>query len=602
MILLRTKAPRLAVGFLDKNLKFSSDRFLKTDFDQKVVSANVEEGLLGWSVRRDILLVYPDTDGSEGKYLSADPRTKYEVVGPVNYRGEPCGAVYADFFEGEGRPEAPEQFTRDFQIGLDNVTRILEETRLKLIHAEIERKLTNLVRSTYSIRGYVAIRNWDGSLVQISAGVGTEKFMDLKDYEGLCGYVFQTGNVGMIKDTRKPPKALEAYKYVSSDPSIISEIVIPFTPGKRTIAVLNLESTSKNSYRTASRRKEIEKVRDSLLDAVLEYREEFDIMRHGEGFVISRIMSEIPFGELDSPIRNPRDILLSRGEELRRMLELVFSYCEVSGPFFSQSDLDQKGLSEVSWTATTQIGTFKNEVRGGAGVWVKIIEVRVLGEIEAIFAVEKGDTFSEQEETLASRLANATSAMIVRDKAVLRIRSLHDIFAAIANQDLEITLAKLPHLTSLHFDCDHVTLFKATEMPSGERLLYPYSSTSEKLIFSGSCDYYRIDQRDGLTGYAATKKDPVIVSNFRNNTDLAEMGFEARTKAKIIEDENELSKAFGAIQIFQAGKLVFLVRLTKFLGRRVASFDAKDEASLVTIRKLLEAKLDSDLISHTGKR
>jgi hypothetical protein len=75
--------PRLSLAFFDKNGQFDHNRVLHTDPDLKFVQASVYDGLLGLTIRRGEIVIYPHSVDSREAFLKADPRTTFEIAGPV---------------------------------------------------------------------------------------------------------------------------------------------------------------------------------------------------------------------------------------------------------------------------------------------------------------------------------------------------------------------------------------------------------------------------------------------------------------------------------------------------------------------------------------
>lgn len=584
-------APRVTLAFLENDI-FNSDRFVRTDSNLKVQSSHLNEGLIGLSVRRSEIVVYPTMEDGKKHFLATDARSRFEIAGPIVFKGKACAALFIDFFEGESIPEIDDFYSKRFSASLGRLSSLLEEGRKNILSTVVRKKLSSLIKKTNSRRGYVAIKNWDGRIELIKEGDDVNVFIDLNEHEGLCGYVFQTGKRGYIPNTKNPPAGLQAFKYVSSDKEIKTEIVYPFKDSEYVIGLLNLESVNKNSYKSNTRQRLINETTQSLLDTVVDYRENFQADRFSQSLTFGRMISNISRSFVSEDYSSLQSVIIRHADLTVLDLKLGFSQSNVLGPYYSREELNRSGFGALFSSERSNNMPIK---KSSDSSWIKPVEIRILGESVITCIVEQEQPFTPAELQFIERLERLGSVSIFQTRVQIRSTARLLTLSALSTDNLDLALVELPQYLSAEFDCEFVTIFMARSVNDSEVGLFPIASSGnlQELNFRENQEFYRVDSSDGLTGHAATLKHPSIIRRFKNNKDLSEQGISIRSKGKIVEKVSDEPKSFAAIPVYSPSGIKYLIRFSRFLGKRAVSFTEEDENSLIRIKSVFENRLSS---------
>ncbi|MEL6244909.1 MAG: GAF domain-containing protein [Pseudomonadota bacterium] len=565
--------PRLSLAFFDEEGQFDYNRVLHTDPGLKFQKASVHEGLLGLTIRRGEIVIYPHSVDAKQSYLPVDDRTRFEIAGPVLFQDAACAALFSDLFtEDDDPPEEFEELRSKFRNVTQALSDVLEACRKSYITQKIRRELNDLLKKTGAIRGYVAIKDWDSSLSTIEVGDNTDVFISLSENDGVCGYVLQTGKAIYIKNTSAPPQLIHngepSFKYISSDQEIKSEIVLPFQFNGSVIGVLNLEATRLNNFRK-HRRIAIERCRDELLKHVASYRQTLDANRLGAEFVVGRALNELSvISERSEPVVN---ILSDVGARLTDELRQVLPTSRILGFLSPSVDLRIAGFPNLSWD-----DRHTSEQWEDRGSWFYPCEVRVSGVREGLVIVEQSSRFGVNELATVDRLG-ALASLRLKNARLARSRDARDrLISTMVHDEIDIAISELPNLACRLWGCDNATLFAAVTTPDRRVRLFPIRSTVQDLLYTTGARSYAVDVRDGLTGYSATRGKPFVVPRFSRNEDLEHYGRHPRNLAKIVEKYSDAPQSFAGIPLSNGGRLDFLLRLSKILHTRSVGFSEED--------------------------
>jgi len=251
----RSELPRCFLAFVGEGEFWEIRPRLMTDPNWHVRYARIGEGMISHVLRTR---TFDFWDGSEGKpdyFLPAEQRTVAELAVPIDFQDRITAVLLVDYFENEVIPSRPEVAGKEaiWRHQLERVLGELEREENEL-RAEILNVTAHCVRETGSIRGYTALKRWDGSIDYFPSGDGIEVFRQLSQLEGVCGEVFRKGEFLNAPDVSKNPN------YFPSDRNVRSEAVAPIRLktvgsgggplplGEGVIGVLNMESHRLDHY------------------------------------------------------------------------------------------------------------------------------------------------------------------------------------------------------------------------------------------------------------------------------------------------------------------------------------------------------------------
>ncbi|WP_335948774.1 hypothetical protein [Salipiger bermudensis] len=577
--------PRLSLAFFDKSGQFDYNRVLHTDPDLKFMKASIYEGLLGLTIRRGEIVIYPHSVDSKEAFLKVDPRTTFEIAGPILFQNTACAALFGDLFdEDDSEPPDYEVLRTQFRKVLASLTDIVEESRKSVLEKIVRDKLEHLISETSSVRGYVAIKDWDSSLTTIETGDDTDVFIDLSENEGVCGYVLQTGLEINIKNTRTPPTLIHRgeprFYYISSDSRVKSEFVCPFQFDGTVLGILNLEAHHENNYRK-HRRDLILTCRDELLQSVQEYREPLDVNLIGPEFVLGRAMQDLSGAFRPHQSRSYTKILSEVSDGLYQEIKQLFPRARLHGPYTSAQSLGAEFSQHVLWDDRHFVDQWEED-----GAWFFGCEIRRDGLRQSLIIVEEDSMFSQSASGSLRRLSRLSALRLSNYISVNSQGAKDTMVSMLVLGSFEDFISSAPELCCALWNCDNTTIFKAVDVGDEKVRLFPVSSTTDQLDYLDSERYYTVGNNDGLTGYAATKKKPYVISHFTDSDSLKSLGVFSGLKAKIVEVRNNEPQSFAAIQLIKGSKIEYLIRLSKILGNRSAGFSEEDYDAMVLIQSL----------------
>jgi len=154
------------------------------------------------------------------------------------------------------------------------------------------------------------------------------------------------------------------------------------------------------------------------------------------------------------------------------------------------------------------------------------------------------------------------------------------------------------------FDCDAVTYFAVQSFGVGETILVPWSSTSLTLESTVAERHYRVAVDDGLTGFAATRHDILLIRNMDDDEERLHHGMEfvhpkQIWKRKIYEDGPGLIRSFFALPLYASGNLVGLIRGHRNVRTKNVPLTDTDGGRLRLVKLLLEGALERSKMGGT---
>ena len=112
----------------------------------------------------------------------------------------------------------------------------------------------------------------------------------------------------------------------------------------------------------------------------------------------------------------------------------------------------------------------------------------------------------------------------------------------------------------------------------------------------GAEPFYKISSKDGLTGFAATQRDVLVIHNVLDERERREIDPQLMWSKKIGEGEEKSIRSFFAIPIHRASGLIGLIRGHRNVAGRNVSFTSADKERLTQVQFLLERVLEKDML------
>ncbi len=494
-------------------LGFSSDdRFLfrsalMTDQDHVVAALRTDEGLMGYCLKTGKTWCYPDDPITKNIIRTIARRPVTEIVSPVFYNGEPTAVLLVDFFAGDKLVKITNQFRTKVEQAAAEISAILEDqskTRQGLQNS-ILKIVSDCKIRTGSVRGYLAIKGWDGKLQYITTESDDSIFLALNQTEGLCGRVFQKGeplNFGNVWD---------AEGYVASDTSVQSECIYPIRVDGVVVAVLNMES-DRSDYYDDIKEEAIKKSAALLTDLVAQYRmldlEHVNSIDAQHAYVSDFIeQASTHFRLMKKISATSVHIEITRfiEERLRRLFkaEKPVIWDTPAAP-----PVEMKGLS---WEQRIEEGC--RLINGGesAKKYLVYSPLRIDGQLKAVIGFVTNDPPPEIAQHVAEQFCRIGSSIaeltIENYRSALFERLVRNLLARRDREGLSDVVRDVPSI----IDCDHCTVL-GTKQVDGCDVLIPLASSSENVFKDYDSQlFYRMgpDVYDGFTGFVGMTGNPL---------------------------------------------------------------------------------------------
>jgi GAF domain-containing protein len=581
---LKSEVPRCLLAFLDDGDYLQPRLSLKTDATWGIFWSSPETGLMGYALKQNDI-VFWSQDGSwaggEGAeyFWRGDARTRGEAAGAVLFKGMPTAVFLIDYFEGEILPDRLLLRTKVAkwidEISGDLASLEREESELR---AEIANYTLQCVRETRSIRGYTALKKWDGTIDYFPAGRDVEKFRYLDQLEGICGEVFRKGEFQNVSNVWGHPR------YLSSDDKVFSEAVAPIILDQEVVGVLNMEAWERDHYNS----NDVSKIKEYAQHLVpLADRHRIPV---GSGLgVHSRLLSDlieslsIPNEDIFDLAEAGRidkwafDILCRKVLNLEIVLaaDVIESSSALieSNSVFKDACESRDGYRQVDGEESYCIFGIKHE-----GV------VRVF--LKTIFKEKPSRAILE----IINQFCRITMNEVRRRDEESRSLEFERLLMDVKGGRGEETLHTAPYRVQRILDCDHATLFLSRE-DGGGVVLVPWSSTGGSLIYKTKETYYRSSVEEGFTGFAATRRDILLIKTVMDADELRQIHPRLKWKGKMVEEEEGPFRSYFAIPLYRGERLVALLRGHRSVKRRNSAFSEVDGDRIRLIKFLLELAL-----------
>lgn len=578
----RADLPRCLIAFVGEKEIEVKQQFT-TDLSWRILHGGLNEGLIGKALRTDQIETWKEGD-SEADFLRGDMRTIQEFAATIKFSGKTTAVLLIDYFKTDG-PERTTQW--EIEQRRRELTEILEKPNRE--RNEIENHIIftagEAVKRTESTRGYIALKNWDGKLRYFTAGYETKRFRSLSQLEGICGEVLRTGVFQNAGNVWLHPQ------YQSSDDSIQSEAVAPINvPGGECVGVLNLESPERDHYTP----KRVEIILE-LAENVVKSADRFRRPLEGGIGVHSRLLSDL-VEQFSAPGDGARlgseEKIWDWAKEL--CIRKIVSLDSVSeATFVDMSAPDEKGTPRFR---SANDGNEPGQSKEKNGVWTCEFDLLADSITRSRVEVRFLDRPKRTTLEIIEQFCRLTSNEVRRRGIELRAAEFERFVAEIRRVSLggavdkEALLARMPGMLQRMMHCSHVTYFQVTERaPNGLPILRPWQSTAPRLTFSSEEYHYKACPEDGLTGFAASQTDVLLLKTMSM---AALQSIDPRLPAhlraeKITEDDTAKIRSLFAMPLFDGETLIGVFRghrTARFIG---ISFTETDRDRLRLVQFLL---------------
>jgi|GEM_PF-3928873 putative methionine-R-sulfoxide reductase with GAF domain len=578
--------PRALLAFVTSG---GFEFFFKTDENWIILVPKADQGLLAQALRTGRIEIWGD--GVENPHFwRGDQSTAYEIAVAITFRDHPVAVLLIDYFYEERLERIPtfkvDRMRNEIADILLSFDRKWKETDDDI------RRLTKLcVEETESVRGFTAVKRWDGSMQYFSVGEHPERFRYFSQFEGLCGQVIRTGK--MIN----APYVWDQPNYRSSDDQIKSEAIWPIVVGEEVVGVLNMEANKRNNYSEA------------FIDHMKKYAVELAKMVDGYRIPLgSKIgMHSVLLSDLIEQFSVASEILresIEEGSVTEWALELcrkkILKVDGVVSAEFSEGDLkaDPDGFPKAAddWL---ELRPGQRKGKEKSREWGLKFELLSQGIQIAELVVTVDVNVGPGSLQIIYQLCRITSNEIQRRNREARSDEFEKLVGYVSRRSNDFSVDELfiitPKSVKLLLDCDHVTLFRISELDDGTRGLRVWASTAVKPSFkNGSEPFYRISDSDGLTGYAAGRDQILIIRNVRDEVELQKIDPNLKWEGRMVEDRDVPIRSVFAIPLRVSGELVALIRGYRSVKRSNAVFSDSDRERLSLIRFLIENSLEAE--------
>lgn len=539
-----SSVPRVSILFISENEYFAFDARLNHDPMQRFQHSKWNEGISGLAILKNTTTSWPDSPETELVRLAAEPESKLEIATPIRFEGLPTGVILATFL-GSDIPAISEKKRQiaELEFQAERVSALVDiKARDEPLRLKVRTILRSIIPATESKRGYVAIKNEDGSITYVTDKDDDEDvFLRLNLSEGLTGRALRE-QTDIVLDN-----VWEDDDYVPSDPEINSELLFVLDLSEIGAAVLNLEANPPAHF-DAKRRERARSAVEELEPIVSEFLQ----LRRPSAFDQEIVLGFIE--EVEANISNKGLISLSELNDfllsiVRRNLQKLFpaeSLIEWDG----RRGLEPpRELSALKWTNSIERGVLEREEDTK---WIVFAPFRRDGQVSRIFAFSSSSPRSIRDaRTMRSICRFAELSFHDHSSRILEENFRRLIEDVIQPSDEDINLQRALHKMCEICQIDAMTMF-GIHLSGRENRLVPVATTSPNLqAKDGQNEYYLIDAEDGLTGYVAWSKRPLILQNVNNKDERKRIGedFNPIWKKKIAEHRDEDIQSFIAFPL-----------------------------------------------------
>ncbi len=544
--------PRVMLGFSTGRGDLDVRRNLRSQDNWRIVHTSQLEGKIGKTFASGSPQRWRRGDDDDD-YKEGDARTTEEFCYPVKSGDDVVAVLLVDFFSGEEVGDEGRFVNRLLEV-IHELEEILSASDKE--KAKLRSRVTNLTQeilsATDSLRGYTAVRGWDGSIEYFPVGEKIKVFRELNFEEGLSGHAFSTRSIVNLGNVWRHPK------YLSSDDRIVSEIVVPLIDNDQCIGVLNLESVAPDAYLDSQIENNVVSYANQIALAVQDLLKTSSEGTPQSVLAAAYLHSQLVFDDSSSSQDDVSIYLVERYTRiLSKSLDLLFG---PTGHF--TYEFDDKKIKKKNST----LRTFEPDVT----VTPKSTEI-------SLFIARKGILVSELKLRMAEKpnraeletaqaLARIVSNDLSRKHRELKTRSLFTLVSKIAAASgTASTWLSLPHELAAILEVDDVTCFNASVLSDGATVLLPVSSNGRDWQeMQGESSFYDLERGDSLTSVAMRAKRISVYDRFQSDT-LANSAYllKGSPTNTIVEDGDVRIRAAMYIPIWRDGSAAGLIRLRR---------------------------------------
>lgn len=546
---------------------------LKTEVAWQITIAKKNEGMIGETLSTGQLQEW--SLGDKSAFKKGDSRTVRAFSIPVRIGEEVVGALLFDFFKNENVRIA--QFKSNAFGLVQDLEEILNQRNQG--NAKLKRKVFELtdgcLRDSRSLRGYTAIRFWDGSVEYFPVGSNTDVFKDLSFEEGLSGEAYQTRATINIGDVWQHPK------YISSDDEIRSEFVVPLIDAGDCNGVLNMESPRSDFFKEHERKEIVEDYAKQITEVANEI-----IAAHSSS--TPRTLLSVSF--LTSSVcgsEGPVEAFHSVSSIQRWLLNNLKQAISMLEPSIVSVSLEEDlKIVRDKYSQLKSYAPVKRLQRGFVHTEFYLINE---GRVQAVVTVKSRGTLGRTVEGTIQYLCRFIASEFRRRKSVFQEEKLSAIVKkTLKFECLEQVLSGCLYDIRDYLNADTGTSFIVRELED-DGVLFPLASTSEVKYSHGERRFYYIDPEDGLTGAAACEKGVTIFENISEYVKGAPSNYgNPKYLAKITDGSDVELRSVLTLSLWRNGDPFGLIRLHRTVEGRNSSFLADDRIKAEQLYHLID--------------
>jgi hypothetical protein len=548
--------------------------------DLRIVLLPRDKGLVAAALRDQHMWIYPNHVDSERHYEPVVKGVKLEIAAPIFFQGKPSAGLLIDFISDHQIPVIDDKFLTLIRKFCDDISGIFTRYQYKIqdegepeYGAQLRALVEDCRKHTDSLRGYVAIKKWDGKLAYFTRPTDQDRFLQLNQNSGLCGRVFREGLEIIADDVRNHSD------YVESDWRVKSEAIFPIRlrvdEDSEVVAVFNMESEHPSYYKEDSadgrrRVSEMRRILAQLRDPVMSYRRAIKPAADRISVVTTDLIEMligIPDADVPATFHGALEYIsnLIRAK-LAESLAAADSWVWIDG-----SEAPRPYLAD-----SQHRGGPEEKIQDlGDGQKAVYVAICYCGRAMARLGLTVASKDCEAALNLLLQVCRIGERLI--ENRVERYKStLFEVMVnrCVANDLDSVALYRLVREMRDYLEADHCSLFSCTEVGDevGEYVtdvLVAVASTSSSMFdTSTEALYYTINPGEGLTGYIGATKESLIIpgtSDFEGELERRKI----KWKKKMAEATNRPISAFVGMPILGLDKkeLLGVVRLDRTGGQ-----------------------------------
>ncbi len=568
--------------------------WIKRQDDRGVVWA-AQDGLTGLATKNGVPVIYPSDPGSKESYIEVSADIASEMVAPFHCENCPSGVVLLD------RIAPAESFSEHDRSTLIDYVKRIEEILNPPPAPEIIEGLDSLVAQcldrTSSLRGYIAIKAFDGSIKYMHAGKDTELFLELSSTEGLCGEVFQIGrpcNIGNV---------LNCQGYVPSAVEIQSECIFPITHRGLTIGIVNMESPVKDHFGVD---------RESIIRETAELAGKFVmpplVKPQVDYFYGLWDLFEFIVYTLDSSAREDVDDVQ---QQVLAKLCTTAHYVthSTSAAFWLReskegvpaifSDFLPDGASGPEAFDDSAFDEGKSLPTDDGKILVfdeLMLYGKVLGRLGVTLNSTEDPDVPVEAQAMLHRLVQIVATAFRRRMMQNQYKVFLNSVRGISRKDAsEVDIAEAVRAIPSMLECDHCTLFVRV---TNDRF-YPFASSSDSVLPHGSETFYSSEQEKGLVPFVIRRKLSLKINNVMDKQEMRRISKDLNCNpplesvGRLVEELEPKFRSMLVVPVEVGDEICGVLRAYRNIDSRRSGFASFEVNMMETVCSLLGRVLRS---------